>query len=153
MLGWIIFLTILLFPAPFIWMKIGPAGYAYYGPGVPDIYVLGFTVLGKDMNCMEIGAGDDIQRWGIMLYLFNAVGSLILAMRGKSILGWQLANFSLLICFPFWLSFFVNAIICNSDGAASDLKVYPHIALGIYIAVVILNYMLLTIARASSTQA
>jgi hypothetical protein len=36
--------------SPFIFLKIGPKGYEYYGPDVPDIYILGGFILGKDIR-------------------------------------------------------------------------------------------------------
>jgi hypothetical protein len=39
----------------------------------------------------------------------------------------------LLLMFPFWLGIYVHGVISNSDGAATDLRVYPHIGLVLYL--------------------
>ena len=43
-------LALLTLPLPFVWFEIGPLGKLYYGPSVPDIYILGATILGKDKS-------------------------------------------------------------------------------------------------------
>ena len=46
----------------------------------------------------------------------------------------------LLALFPFWLGLYVNGVISNSDGAAADLRVYPHIGLLLYVLLLVLTF-------------
>ncbi|NBO50680.1 MAG: hypothetical protein EBU80_13395, partial [Chitinophagia bacterium] len=43
-------LTVLSIFLPFVYMEIGPMGYRYYGPNVPDIYICGGYIFGKDTS-------------------------------------------------------------------------------------------------------
>jgi hypothetical protein len=63
--------SVLSLAAPFVWLKIGPNGYAYYGPSVPDIYILGSTVLGKDRSVDAIYFPFTFQLCFILYFIFN----------------------------------------------------------------------------------
>jgi hypothetical protein len=41
-------LALISLAVPFVRLEIGPIGKQYYGPNVPDIFILGGTILGKD---------------------------------------------------------------------------------------------------------
>lgn len=112
---------------PFIWIKIGPNGRAYYGPEVPDIYILGATVLGKDRSFGGIA-------FAIGFQLAMGLGFIGLAYgvnRGRYGLAW--VQLVMLLLFPVWMKLYVDGVICNSDGAASDLQVYPHAGMAAYL--------------------
>lgn len=115
---------------PFIWMKIGPNGYAYYGPDVPDIYILGATILGKDLYDLTLGIGFQL----VMGLCFIICAYLVIRKlnTGQAVLGIAMIQMTLLLLFPFWLRIYVQRVINNSDGAASDLRVYPHVGLVVY---------------------
>jgi len=61
------------------------------------------------------------------------------ALRGAPVRGLAKVQMVLLLLFPFWLGLYVNGVINNSDGAASDLSVYPHIGLLVYILLLALT--------------
>ena len=126
-----IILAIVSLATPFIWIKIGPAGYAFYGPEVPDIYILGATILGKDLSFPGIAIASALQLIGILFFISSSYLIFRKASK-KRILLFSTFNFILLALFPFWIREYVNGVISNSDGAASDLKIYPHIGLLVY---------------------
>lgn len=124
---------------PFIWIKIGPNGHAFYGPDVPDIYILGATILGKDRSFWGIA-------FAVWFQLAMGLGFIGLAYgvnRGRYSLAW--VQLVLLLLFPVWMKLYVDGVICNSDGAASDLQVYPHVGMAVYL--VLLGLVIHTLVR------
>ncbi len=115
---------------PFIWMKIGPNGYAFYGPDVPDIYILGATVLGKDLYDLTLAIGFQL----VMGLCFIICAYLVIRKlnKGREVRGIAMIPMVLLLLFPWWLRIYVQGVINNSDGAASDLRVFPHVGLVVY---------------------
>jgi hypothetical protein len=123
---------------PFIWMKIGPNGYAYYGPDVPDIYILGATIIGKDRSFDGIALAIVFQLTFGILFILCAWITDRRARKGMTADLYAAVQLILLLLFPFWLYQYVVGVIHNSDGAASDLRVYPHIGLVVYVALIAL---------------
>lgn len=130
--------AILLF-SPIVWMEIGPAGKAYYGPNVPDIYIYGGAITGKDLAFTPILL--------LMLFQFGVIlTSAILSIsvvfypfhpkKAKTIT-WIICVF--LALFPWWISSYNDIVICNSDGAGSDLTVHWSWGLLIYVLICIIN--------------
>jgi hypothetical protein len=126
-----IILAIVSLATPFIWIKIGPAGYAFYGPEVPDIYILGATILGKDRSFWGIAIASALQLIGILFFISSNY-LIFRKISKKRVLLFSTFNFILLVLFPFWLKKYVDGVVNNSDGAASDLTIYPHIGLLVY---------------------
>ena len=60
--------------------------------------------------------------------------------RGAPVRGLARIQLVLLALFPFWLGVYVNGVINNSDGAAADLRVYPHIGLLLYVLLLVLTF-------------
>jgi fumarate reductase subunit D len=133
----IFLLSVLCLPAPFVFMKIGPGGYAFYGADVPDIYILGGFILGKDISW-----------WGISFaWKFQLI--CLLVFTGISLMMWRRTYTSgvssslnavrilLLLLFPLWVSLYSNGVKSNSDGA--DLTVYPHIGWILYGLILLLT--------------
>jgi hypothetical protein len=101
-----LWLTVAELFLPFIWMKIGPNGYAYYGPNVPDIYILGATILGKDTYPLSLAIGFQLAMSSCFIICaywvirkFNA---------GNVVLRLALIQMGLLVLFPFWLRIYVQ---------------------------------------------
>lgn len=115
---WSLFLNLLCLPTPFVWMKIGPEGYKYYGPDVPDIWILGGYILGKDTRWPPIGLA---WKWQLAFILLTAFCTWRYLRKPKKLLLWF--NLCWLILFPLWLEIYSGGVINNSDGA--DLSVYP----------------------------
>lgn len=115
---WSLFLNLLSLPAPFVWMKIGPEAYKYYGPDVPDIWILGAYILGKDTRWPPIGFA---WKWQLAFILITAFCTWRYLRKPNKLLLWF--NLCWLILFPLWLEIYSEGVISNSDGA--DLSVYP----------------------------
>lgn len=140
-LQWILRLTLLTLPAPFLWLEIGPKGYAWYGPDVPDIYILGGFITGKDLRWLPILHACIAQATGILITYASAwLVRRFAAETGMPIL-FLTINTLLLLVFPLWLSAYTEGVINNSDGA--DLTVHPHIGLLLYVVICGLTFRLL----------
>jgi hypothetical protein len=124
---------------PFVWMKIGPGGYEYYGPEVPDIYILGATILGKDRSFSGINFAYKFQLAVILYFILSSFLTILWRNNKASIRLFTLINSALLLLFPLWLWMYTEGVICNSDCA--DLTVYPHIGILLYALLVCLNIM------------
>jgi hypothetical protein len=135
--NWIIALALISIVTPFIYMKIGPNGIKYYGKNVPDIYILGGYILGKDTSFWGINFAYKFQ----LLCIAIIVGLTYFYNINKKV-SYIVANLVLLFCFPFWLSMYIGGVKCNSDGAASDLTVYPMPGLILWGVIFILHIML-----------
>ena len=64
-------LTVLSIFLPFVYMDIGPMGYRYYGPNVPDIYIFGGYIFGKDTSFWGINVAYKIQLGLILFIAYN----------------------------------------------------------------------------------
>ena len=134
-------LAMLTLPVPFVWLEIGPLGKQYYGPNVPDIYILGATILGKDRSFSGINFAYKFQLLTILFYAAtNLFASKVIDKR-KIALTLMSVTLILLILFPFWLYLYVDGVICNSDGAALDLKIHYSIGLLLYVMLTTTNYL------------
>jgi hypothetical protein len=129
---WSLFLNLLCLPAPFVWMKIGPEGYKYYGPDVPDIWILGAYILGKDTRWPPIGLA---WKWQLAFILITAFCTWCFLHKPNKLLLWF--NLCLLILFPLWLEIYSSGVINNSDGA--DLSVYPMPGLLLWAGIICLH--------------
>jgi len=134
---WIIALALISIVTPFVYMKIGPNGIKYYGKDVPDIYILGGYILGKDTSFWGINFAYKFQ----LLCIAIIIGLTYFYSINKKV-NYIVANLVLLFCFPFWLYMYIGGVKCNSDGAASDLTVYPMPGLIIWGLIFILHIML-----------
>jgi hypothetical protein len=121
---------------PVVWMEIGPEGIAYYGPDVPDIYIYGGVITGKDLSWMPILVAMLFQFAFILIGIFTSVAnclSMWIPWRAIVVTWFQTG---LLILFPFWMTLYTSHVINNSDGAAADLTV--HLGSGVTLYVLIL---------------
>ena len=125
-------LSIIAIFTPFVYMEIGPKGIKHYGENVPDIYILGGYILGKDTSFWGINFAYKFQLFAILVYIaliynFNR--------RQKPIL--LIFSSLILILFPFWLEIYVEGVKNNSDVA--DLSIYPMPGLIIWSVILVLN--------------
>jgi hypothetical protein len=137
--GLTLWLSIAALFTPFVWIDIGPLGIAFYGPDVPDIYILGATILGKDRSFPGIAFAIVFQLVMGMLFILCSCLAIVRSRRGAPVGGVATFQLMLLVLFPFWLYLYVNGVINNSDGAAADLRVYPHIGSLVYFLLVALT--------------
>lgn len=113
-------------------MEIGPKGIEYYGKNVPDIYILGGYILGKDTSFWGINFAYKFQLFAILVYI-----ALIHRFKRHQKSLFLFFGLLLLILFPFWLELYVGGVKNNSDGA--DLTIYPMPGLIIWAVILILN--------------
>ncbi len=134
---WIITLAIISLFTPFVYMKIGPKGIAYYGENVPDIYILGGYILGKDTSFWGINFAYKFQLFCILLFISTTY--MFEKFRKTSFL---ISNLFLLTCFPFWLELYCSGVKNNSDAA--DLAiVYPLVGIILWAVLVLLNVIVI----------
>jgi len=119
-------------PMTFVWLEIGPLGKAYYGPTVPDVYIKGTYITGKDLSFYPI-------LWAMLFQLstiicYSSISLLLIKTitRRIAILSLAIFQFELLILFPGWLSLYAQGVIDNSDGAAADLTIHYGSGLVVY---------------------
>ncbi len=140
---WLLVLTLLTLPAPFVWLEIGPGGFEWYGPDVPDIYILGGFITGKDLGWQPILHAFIAQFVGIMLTFLAALLARRFTHYPFLAVLFLLFNAGSLLVFPYWLYGYTVGVIHNSDGV--DLTIHPHIGLILYLAICWLTFRLLTI--------
>ncbi|MDX2360333.1 MAG: hypothetical protein QNK23_05980 [Crocinitomicaceae bacterium] len=114
--GLLISVIALIF-SPIVWMEIGPGGYAYYGPTVPDVYIYGGFIFGKDLAFGPIDFAWKFQLTCILLYLFLVILSMIRLKKGKRIGVFAWIKVGLLFLFLPWISLYIGGVECNSDCA------------------------------------
>lgn len=134
-----LWLSVLALFTPFLWIKIGPQGIAYYGPDVPDIYILGATILGKDRSFPGIAFAIKFQLVMGLCFILSSTLAVLWSRRGALVRWLITVQLVLLLLFPFWIGLYVNGVIHNSDGAATDLRVYPHLGFLVYILLLTLS--------------
>jgi hypothetical protein len=93
---------------------------------VPDIYIFGGYIFGKDTSFWGISFAYKIQLGLILLIAYNQWRYLN-AKRVKFLI----INTTILLFFPIWLETYVGGVVCNSDGA--DLTVYWYSMPGIWV--------------------
>ena len=138
---WLMGLTLWAIITPFILLKIGPKGYEYYGPDVPDVYILGGYIFGKDLSWEPIKLAFQFQLLMILLYLLLIIISYLTFKWGVITRLPLMVSLLLLLLFPLWLALYTQGVMNNSDGA--DLTVYPHVGAIIYGLGFWLNYSLI----------
>jgi hypothetical protein len=129
-------LCLLCLPAPFVFMKIGPEGYRNYGPDVPDIWILGAYILGKDTSFWGIGI---VWKWQLFFIIYTAAS--LWFYHITKLMFWLYQNLIFLLLFPLWLYAYTGGVINNSDGA--DLSVYPMPGLLLWLGVLWLHFRII----------
>jgi hypothetical protein len=141
--NWIIALALISIVTPFVYMKIGPIGIKYYGKDVPDIYILGGYILGKDTSFWGINFAYKFQVFCILLVTILTYG-----FRKHNNVKFLITNISLLLGFPFWLEIYTDGVICNSD--TTDLTIYPMPGLILWAIILILHILLFMNRKSNS---
>jgi hypothetical protein len=125
-------LSIIAIFTPFVYMEIGPKGIEYYGKNVPNIYILGGYILGKDTSWWGINFAYKFQLFSILVYI-----ALIYNYKRHQKSITLMIGLLLLILFPFWLDIYIGGVKNNSDSA--DLILYPMPGLFIWALILALN--------------
>jgi len=125
-------LSIIAIFTPFVYMEFGPKGIEYYGKNVPNIYILGGYILGKDTSWWGINFAFKFQLISILVYI-----ALIYNFKRHQKSITLMIGLLLLILFPIWLDIYVGGVISNCDCA--DLIVYPMPGLFIWALILALN--------------
>ncbi len=126
--------------SPFIFLKIGPNGYEYYGPNVPDIYILGGFIFGKDISFWGISFAWKFQLICILLFIVLSFYAVKKVNRNQNISLILLTKIIMLFFFPFWLNLYTDGVISNSDGA--DLTLHYQFGYLIYITICLIEIRL-----------
>lgn len=130
---------------PFVWLEIGPEGKAYYGENVPDIYILGAYILGKDTNWWAINFAYKLQLFFILATSLNSYLTYRFQDKRKVVISLLIINLFFLTIFPFWLKIYVEGVINNSDGAANDLEIHYSVGLIVWLVLYVINVLVLKI--------
>jgi hypothetical protein len=122
---------------PFVFMKIGPGGYAYYGPTVPDIYIFGGYIFGKDVSWPGINFAYKFQLSAILFYCIISIIGYKRYQKINFVVSAQLFKSFMLLLFPLWMWIYTSGVRSNSDGA--DLTIYPHLGWVFYFVLLYLQ--------------
>ena len=142
-------LALLILPLPLVWFEIGTLGKLYYGTDVPDIYILGATILGKDRSFWGINFAYKFQLIVIVYFILSTLWTVKMIERRNFAFNLTRFNLVLLILFPLWLYMYTSGVLNNSDGAVADIELHPGIGLLFYI--MLLMVTILTIKRLRNT--
>jgi hypothetical protein len=126
-------------------MKIGPKGYEFYGPNVPDIYIFGGYIFGKDVSWSGINFAYKFQLVCVFLFLLIAFLCYVRSEKRAFVQVFQWIQSLFLLFFPVWMWMYTGGVVNNSDGA--DLTVYPHLGWIMYLALVYLQIRIFTNSR------
>ena len=126
--------------SPIIFMKIGPLGYDNYGPNVPDIFIYGGNIFGKDKSFYGINFACKFQTISILLYLVLILKSYINIITNKKSLNYLVIGLCFALLFPLWLKAYSEGVVRNSDGA--DLTLYYSWGAIVYLMILFLNLFL-----------
>ncbi len=135
------FCAVVLLFLPIVWMEIGPLGISYYGPDVPDIYIKGAAITGKDLAFEPILLAMLLQFAFILIGIFLSAVNCFGEWKPVRAAGFTWFQTSLLLFFPFWMNGYVSVVICNSDGAASDLTVHYGSGVTFYLLLCVINIL------------
>ena len=128
-------LALLILPFPLVYFEIGPLGKLYYGPDLPDIYILGATILGKDRSFWGINFAYKFQLIVIIYFILSTLWTIKIIERRNFAFNLTRLNVTLLILFPLWLYMYTSGVLYNSDGAVADIELHPGIGLLCYILI------------------
>lgn len=141
-------LAIVCLFTPFVWMEIGPLGHQYYGPTVPDVYIYGGDITGKDKSFWVMGACAGFQL--IFNLLFIVLSAITLITNKKAGAALLFVQLGLLILFPLWLEIYIGSVEHNSDGA--DLTIHKQYGMVLYGILLGLNILELVFAFRTKNQ-
>lgn len=131
-------LSIFCLFTPFIWMEVGPLGHQYYGPTVPDVYIYGGTITGKDMRFWGISFAATFQLVFNLLFIMFSLIALFMKKKAAVIVFLVIQSL-LLALFPIWLEGYISGVIGNSDAA--DLTIHKQIGMVFYYVLIGLNVL------------
>lgn len=129
--------------SPFVFMKIGPGGYEFYGPDVPDIYIYGGDITGKDKSWSGINFAWKFQFTVILLFIAVNLLSIWRLTKEKSLIFLTSINQVFLVLFPLWIQIYISGVVNNSDGA--DLTLFYKYGWVLYGLTFLINGLLLVL--------
>lgn len=135
-------LAIAIFFSPLVYLIIGPLGKIDYGPTVPDIHIHGGWITGKDLRWLPIFYAMIFQAVCIAFYALLCILCLFIRQKVYLLSAWYI-NLALLLCFPLWLTLYVDHVLNNSDGAAQDMGFEYHFGLYLYGILLIAHVLVL----------
>ena len=144
-------LAFLILPLPLVWFEIGTLGKLYYGTDVPDIYILGATILGKDRSFWGINFAYKFQLIVIVYFILSTLWTIKMIERRNFAFNLTRLNVTLLILFPLWLYMYSSGVLNNSDGAVADIELHPGIGLLCYILILMVTILAIKRLRKTNT--
>lgn len=123
--NWLVRLSFLCLFAPFVWMKVDHGCTATRYAHVPDVWILGGWITGKDMLWPGILHAWIAQTAGIVIVhgLFRAVRRW--RIRPLVAVSMLIPALVMMAVFPLWISTYVNGVIHNSDGVCFIIQYTP----------------------------
>ena len=145
-----VILGILFLVLPIVYMQIGPGGKEFYGPDVPDIYIYGGIITGKDLAFTPILIAMAVQAALIVAAIVTAVFAFRYTPVPKLVMSVTVFHSVLLLLFSWWIELYKSGVVSNSDCA--DLTLHWMSGAYVYLALVaanVLMYISLYFARKS----
>ena len=146
-----VILALLILPLPLVCFEIGTLGKLYYGTDVPDIYILGATILGKDRSFWGINFACKFQLIVIVYFILSTLWTIKIIERRNFAFNLTRLNVTLLILFPLWLYMYSSGVLNNSDGAVADIELHPGIGLLCYILILMVTILAIKRLRNTNT--
>lgn len=135
-----VLLGVLFLFLPIVWMDIGPRGIEFYGPDVPDIYIYGGIITGKDLAFTPILIAMSLQAALIVAGIVTAFFAFRYTPVPKLAFSVTVFHSVLLALFPWWIEQYKSGVANNSDGA--DLTMYWMSGAYVYVALIAVNVLL-----------
>ena len=125
---------------PIVWMDIGPRGIEFYGPDVPDIYIYGGIITGKDLAFTPILIAMVLQAAFIIAGIVTSLFAFRYTPVKHLALSVTVFHSVALALFPWWIEAYKDGVACNSDGA--DLTMHWMSGAYVYLAMVVVNVLI-----------
>jgi hypothetical protein len=134
-------LAICILFLPISWGHVGEQGYVNYGPDVPDVYILGCYILGKDTQFWGISFAWKFQLIGILSFLYLEYTTWRAYVKDQPALFKLFGAWFLLLLFPVWIQLYIGGVQNNSDGAF--LQWQMHAGWYFYLLILVLQTIVL----------
>jgi hypothetical protein len=134
-------LAICILFLPIAWGKVGEQGFVNYGSDVPDVYILGCYILGKDTSFWGISFAWKFQLAGMLCFLILQYKIWRDYIIEKPALFKLFGAWFLLLLFPVWINLYIGGVQGNSDGAYLHWNM--HVGWYMYLIIITLQTLVL----------
>lgn len=125
-------LAVVLLANPIMWLQVTGGDLS-----APDIYIYGAFITGKDRSFWGISFAWKFQLSVIAFFIATNVKIALVESDKEGRL--VMINLVLLLLFPFWMSQYVDGVICNSDSV--HLTVHRKAGWFVYWGILVLNVL------------